>query len=141
MDDDVILREIARRILPLVSVFGFYVIINGHLSPGGGFAGGAVIGVAMLLFALVFGLERTRQLIPQETLLLATSLGPLWYAGTGLLGILRGSNYLANAQAGVSLGTRGELLSAGLIPVITLGVGISVAITVTVLFITIVEGE
>jgi multicomponent Na+:H+ antiporter subunit B len=95
----------------------------------------------MVLFALVFGLRRTFALIPSDLLILATSLGPLWYAGAGLIGILRGSFFLANSQAGIGLGQPGALASAGLIPVITLGVGVSVAITVTVLFVTLVEGD
>jgi multicomponent Na+:H+ antiporter subunit B len=141
MDDDVILSEIVKRCVPLITVFGFYVIINGHLSPGGGFAGGAVIGIAMVVFSLVFGLRRTFALVPSDVLILATSLGPLWYAAVGLTGIFRGSSFLANSQAGISIGEPFALASGGLIPLITIGVGVSVAVTVTVLFVTLVEGD
>jgi len=141
VDDDVILNEVATRVVPMICLFGIYIIFNGHLSPGGGFAGGTVIGVAMVLFSLVFGLRATFAMVPENLLILLTSLGPLWYAVTGLVGVFRGVGFLANANAGIKLGTPGALLSAGLIPVITFGVGISVAITVTILFVILVEAD
>lgn len=141
MDDDIILNEVATRVVPMICAFGIYVILNGHLSPGGGFAGGTVIGAALALFSVVFGLRATFSIIPQNLLILLTSLGPLWYACVGLYGLFSGSNYLANANAGVSVGHPGALLSSGLIPLITMGVGASVAITVVVLFAMLVGGE
>ncbi|MDP2872618.1 MAG: MnhB domain-containing protein [Bacillota bacterium] len=141
MDDDVILNEVATRVVPMIHVFGIYIIVHGHLSPGGGFAGGTVIGIGMVLFVLVFGIRAARRLIPEDTLIALTTLGPLWYAGTGLVGMALGHQFLANANAGLPLGNPGALLSGGLIPVITLGVGASVALTVAVLFLVIVEED
>jgi multicomponent Na+:H+ antiporter subunit B len=141
MDDDPILSEVATRVIPLILVFGLYIVVNGHLSPGGGFAGGSVLGVAMILFALVFGVRRVAGLVGDELLVLLTSLGPVWYAATGMVGLVRGHQFLANSRAGIPLGVPGEVLSSGLVPVITFGVGVSVAVTVVVLFISIVEAE
>ena len=139
--EDVILNEIVARVVPLVHLFGLYVIVHGHLSPGGGFAGGSVMGIALVLFALVFGLKTTLRIVPESLLTVLTTLGPLWYAGTGLVGMALGHQFLANGQAGVALGNPGAVLSGGLIPVITLGVGVSVALTVVVLFISLVEED
>jgi len=141
VDDDIILNEVATRVVPMICAFGLYIIFNGHLSPGGGFAGGTVIGVAMVLFSLVFGLRATFSMVPEGTLILMISLGPAWYALTGFVGLFRGAAFLANGNAGIGLGAAGTILSAGLIPVITLGVGVSVAITVTVLFVILVEAD
>jgi len=141
MDDDIILNEVAARVIPMIHVFGLYIIINGHLSPGGGFAGGSALGVAMVLFALVFGVRQAGELVGEQLLMLLTSLGPFWYAAAGLWGMARGGEFLAGSRAGAAIGQPGALLSAGLIPVITFGVGISVAITVVVLFLAIVEAD
>ena len=139
--EDVILSEIASRVVPVIHLFGMYVIVHGHLSPGGGFAGGNVMGIAIVLFALVFGLKTTLRFIPEVPLTVLTTLGPTWYAATGLVGMSLGHQFLANGQAGVPLGNAGAVLSSGLIPVITLGVGISVALTVVVLFVALVEED
>lgn len=138
---DVILSEIVSRVVPAIHLFGLYLIVHGHLSPGGGFAGGAVMGIAVVLFALVFGLRATLRIMPESLLTVLTTLGPLWYLGTGLVGIVLGHEFLANGRAGVPLGATGSVLSGGLIPVITLGVGVSVALTVVVLFVALVEED
>ncbi len=141
MDDDIILNEVATRVVPMICTFGIYVILNGHLSPGGGFAGGTIIGAALALFTVVFGIKATYSIVPQNLLIVLTSLGPLWYACVGLYGLFTGHEFLANANAGVSLGHPGALVSSGLIPLITIGVGVSVAITVVVLFAVLVEAD
>lgn len=139
--EDVILNEVISRAVPVIHLFGVYVVVHGHLSPGGGFAGGSVMGIALVLFALVFGLKATLRIVPEGLLTVLTTLGPLWYAGTGIIGMLLGHEFLANAQAGVPLGRAGSVLSSGLVPVITVGVGISVALTVVVLFVALVEED
>lgn len=58
-EPDTILKTIAKPVIPLLLLFGIYVILNGHSSPGGGFAGGAIIGAAMILHATSFGFEQT----------------------------------------------------------------------------------
>lgn len=141
MDDDIILNEVATRVVPMICAFGIYVIFNGHLSPGGGFAGGTVIGAALAMFSVVFGLRATFSIVPQNLLIVLTSLGPLWYACCGLYGLFAGHEFLANSNAGVSMGQPGALVSSGIIPLITLGVGASVAITVVVLFSMLVEDQ
>ncbi len=141
MDDDIILNEVATRVVPMICAFGIYVIFNGHLSPGGGFAGGTILGAALALFSVIFGLRATFSIVPQSLLILLTSLGALWYACMGLYGIFTGHEFLANYNAGVSLGQPGALISSGIIPLITLGVGVSVAITVVVLYSMLVEDQ
>ncbi|WP_258189578.1 MnhB domain-containing protein [Candidatus Hakubella thermalkaliphila] len=54
--EDIIVRYVSRIILPFVQLYGLYVVLHGHLSPGGGFSGGAIIGASMILYALSFNL-------------------------------------------------------------------------------------
>ena len=58
-DEDTILKTIAKPVIPLLFLFGIYVILNGHSSPGGGFAGGAIMGAGLILHATSFGFEKT----------------------------------------------------------------------------------
>jgi len=66
--DDNITRIVVRYAVPAMQIYGLYVIFHGHLSPGGGFAGGIVLGVGMILYAPVFGLKSGLHGVEMETL-------------------------------------------------------------------------
>lgn len=138
---DKILREITALLLPYIQMYGIYVIFHGHLSPGGGFAGGMILGISLVLYILVFGLDSCLNKIPHRLSSVMESFGTLWYAAVGFVGLLRGTSFLMNKGAGVDLGTPGELFSSGLIVVITLGVGVKVASTMLSLFYTLIEED
>jgi len=139
--DDIILREITSIIVPLIQMYGIYIIAHGHLSPGGGFAGGTIFGVSMVLYTLAFGLDKGLRKVPHKVSAAFESFGAAWYAAVGLVGVLRGASFLMNKGAGVPLGAPGQLFSSGLVAVITTGVGIKVASTVLSLFHTLIEEE
>ena len=138
--DDVILRMVSRLIIPFVQVFGIYIVVYGHLSPGGGFAGGTILGGSMALYLFVFGLERTVRRIPLAWGEILEGAAAFWYVLVGLGGLLLGANFLANAAAGVPLGGEGQLFSGGTIWLIGLGVGVKVAATVVNLLVHLAGG-
>ncbi|HOB34993.1 MAG: sodium:proton antiporter [Firmicutes bacterium] len=138
---DKILREITSLLLPFIQMYGIYVVFHGHLSPGGGFAGGMVLGVSLVLYILVFGLDSCLRKIPHHLSSALESFGTLWYAAVGFVGLLRGASFLMNKGAGIDVGTPGELFSGGLIFIITIGVGVKVASTMLSLFYTLVEED
>ena len=139
--EDVIVRYISRIILPFVQLYGLYVVLHGHLSPGGGFSGGAIIGASMILFALAFNLAEGSKKISHDVSTVLESGGAILFASVGILSLFLGSNFLGNRAAGFPLGVPGDLLSAGVIPLITLGLGIKVASTMITLFYSLIEGE
>ena len=139
--EDQIVRIVCRLIVPFIQVYGMFIIIFGHLSPGGGFAGGAIAGASMVLFALSFNLEEGSKKIGEETASMLESGGALVFAVTGLFALLLGGNYLSNLEAGFPAGTVGELFSGGVIPVITLGLGIKVTSSIITLFYHLIERE
>jgi len=139
--EDQIVRMICRIIVPFIQVYGMFIIIFGHLSPGGGFAGGAIAGASMVLFALSFNLEEGSKKIGEETASVLESGGALVFAFMGIISIFLGGNYLANLAAGFPGGTTGKLLSGGAIPVITLGLGIKVTSSIITLFYHLIGGE
>ncbi len=138
---DLILKKVTSILLPVIQVYGIYIILHGHLSPGGGFAGGMILGISMVLYMLVFGLDSCLRKVPHRMSSFLESAGTLWYGAVGLVGILRGTSFLMNRGAGIPLGTPGELFSSGLILIITIGVGIKVAATMLSLFYTLVEED
>lgn len=139
--EDRIVRIICRFIVPFIQVYGIYIIVHGHLSPGGGFAGGAIVGASMVLFALAFNLSEGSKKIPSSTASLLESGGALGFAFMGLLAIVMGGAYLSNKAAGFGPGVPGTLLSAGAIPIITVFIGIKVTSTIVTFFYHLVEGE
>ncbi len=138
---DFILKRVAAIILPFICIYGFYVILHGHVSPGGSFAGGIIVGLSFIAFSSIYGLEKGRTKLPETVLIWTESYGTLWYGIMGMVGIVKGVPFLANKLAGVDLGVPGTLSSGGLISLIGLGVGIRVASTMVTLFYTMMEEE
>lgn len=133
---DFILKRMAAFILPFVSIYGFYVILHGHISAGGSFAGGIIVGLSVIGFSTIYGIKEGREKISDKLLVYTESYGTLWYGLIGLVGIFRGVPFLSNKLAGISLGTPGMLFSGGLISLLGFGVGLRVASTVITLFFT-----
>ena len=136
---DLILKKIALIILPFLAMYGSYVILHGHVSPGGSFAGGIIVGLSLIAFSTIYGLEGGRKKVREKVLIYTESYGTLWYVLMGLVGIFKGAPFLANKLAGIDLGQPGSLSSGGLISLIGVGVGIRVASTVVTLFFTLME--
>ena len=77
---DAILARVSTLLVPCVLVYGLCILFNGHLSPGGGFSGGAVLGAALILFAVAFGRERMRRFFTQRVFDAVRISGLLLYA-------------------------------------------------------------
>jgi multicomponent Na+:H+ antiporter subunit B len=138
---DFILKRISAIILPFICIYGFYVILHGHISPGGSFAGGIIVGLSFIAFSTVYGIEKGQAKLPEKALIWVENYGTLWYGIMGMAGIIKGAPFLANKLAGINLGEPGTLSSGGLISLIGFGVGIRVASTMVTLFFTLAEDE
>jgi len=108
-----------RLLFPLILIFGTYIFIHGHLTPGGGFQGGAIIASGFLLIYL--GCRERR--ISQKASKLTESLGGLVFVVIGLLGLVFGGYFLLNF---LPKGTANALFSAGIIPIIYVAIGFKV---------------
>lgn len=115
-----IVETATELLLPMVILFGIYVFLNGHLSPGGGFQGGAIIasGTMFLLLAL------PESHISRMMIAMIESLSGFSYVVVGVLGVILAGGFLDNRIMG--LGTYGALFSAGAIPLIYVFVGLKV---------------
>jgi multicomponent Na+:H+ antiporter subunit B len=94
MRGDLILRVIAKLLIPFMLLFALYVQFHGELGPGGGFQAGVIIAAALIFYGLIFGLPATRKLVPDALVEAMVALGVLIYAGVGVAGLLLGGNYL-----------------------------------------------
>jgi multicomponent Na+:H+ antiporter subunit B len=139
--EDQVVRLTSRLVAPFIQIYGIYIILHGHLSPGGGFSGGAIFGASLILVALSFNLATGVKQISHNAASVLESGGALGFALTGFVAIAMGGNYLANRAAGFPMGESGQLFSAGAILLITIFVGIKVASTITTLFYNIIEKE
>jgi len=115
-----IVETATELLLPMVILFGIYVFLNGHLSPGGGFQGGAIIasGTMFLLLAL------PESHISRLMIAMIESLSGFSYVVIGVLGVMLAGGFLDNRIMG--LGSYGSLFSAGAIPLIYVFVGLKV---------------
>jgi multicomponent Na+:H+ antiporter subunit B len=108
-----------RFLFPLILVFGSYIFIHGHLTPGGGFQGGAIIASGFLLIYLGCRERRINRVASN----LAESLGGLTFVVIGLLGLVFSNYFLLNF---LPKGTANALFSAGTIPIIYIAIGFKV---------------
>lgn len=139
--NDIIVKTITRMIVPFIQVYGVFVILYGHVSPGGGFSGGAMIGTSLMLYTLVFGLKKSRKKFSHRASEIAESGGIMIFITVGLIGMITVGRFLTNIEAGFPKGEPGELLSAGMIPILMIGIGIKVASTMVTLFHILIEED
>ena len=89
-----VLRVVAKLLIPFMLVFALYVQFHGDFGPGGGFQAGVIGAAAIIFYALIFGLPEARRLVPDAVVEAMVCLGVLLYAGVGVAGIALGGNYL-----------------------------------------------
>jgi len=91
---DLILRVIAKLLIPFVLLFALYVQFHGELGPGGGFQAGVILAAAVIFYGLIFGLADARKLVPEPLVESMMAIGVLVYGSVGLAGLLLGGQYL-----------------------------------------------
>lgn len=93
-DNCPILRYSCRMVARIIQIFGVYVILHGHYSPGGGFQGGALLAAAVFLLRIGEGRDGSQRDMPSGSVLLIGSIGVILYGAIGLLTICNGGNFL-----------------------------------------------
>lgn len=126
-----ILRVVTKFNLPLILLFALYVQFHGDFGPGGGFQAGVIFGAAIILYTLVFGLENAARVTPPNVLRYLSLTGVLIYGGTGVANLMLGANFLDYASLSPTHPAHGEHYG---ILLIELGVGVTVASTMALIF-------
>lgn len=89
-----VLSVIAKLMIPIVLIFGFYVHWHGDFSAGGGFQAGVILASAVILYSLIFGVPAAKRAIPPRVAQIGAALGVLIYGGTGMVSLLMGGKFL-----------------------------------------------
>lgn len=129
MTVDPVLKITAKFLIPLIMLFALYVQFHGEYSPGGGFQAGVIFAAAIILYGLVFGVEKAKKVLPMEFLMRQAALGVLIYGGVGVVTVLRGGEFLnynllsSDPVAGQHLG----------IMLVEIGVGLTVSAVMVII--------
>lgn len=94
MKNNLVLRVIAKLLIPFITLFALYVQFHGDFGPGGGFQAGVILAASVIFHALIFGLPATRRIVPEWVVETAVAAGVLIYAAVGIAGLLLGGNFL-----------------------------------------------
>ncbi|MFC1453041.1 MnhB domain-containing protein [Verrucomicrobiota bacterium] len=128
-----IVKTVARWLKAVILLFGIYIVLYGHLTPGGGFAGGVIVACAFILLTLAegqrVGLQTVSKLLASEL----ESIGALIFLGVGLAGLLFAKVFFTNFVE-TPPEARHDLLSAGLMPLSNIGIGIKVGMSLFMVF-------
>jgi multisubunit Na+/H+ antiporter MnhB subunit len=127
-----IVKTVTRIISGVVFLFGLYIVTHGHLSPGGGFAGGTIIAGAFILLVLAYGdnIMHLRRIKEESSAL--ENLAILGVLIMAIVGLLLGTKVFFNNF--LPLGVSGQLISAGIIPLFNILIGIEVAAALFTIF-------
>ncbi len=126
-EPDLIVTHTVRLLVPVIQLFAFYVLAHGHVSPGGGFQGGVIMGASFILVALAWDLPKAMDRLSVDRAVILAGVGILIYAGIGLLSMILGGEFLDYAELSRILPVSREMARYYAM----LGVEVGVAFTVT----------
>jgi multicomponent Na+:H+ antiporter subunit B len=125
--DSIIVQTLGRFVIPVVQIFGLYVLFFGQFGPGGGFVGGVTLGTGMILSVLIFGYDNSRSQYARNVLH-GDGVGMLIFAGVGGLCMIGGGEFLNYADLEISGLETASRRSLGIV-LTQVGVAIDVAVT------------
>ncbi|MBR5545030.1 MAG: hypothetical protein IKU66_06110 [Clostridia bacterium] len=126
--NDPIVCTIVKILTPIIIIFGIYVLFNGHLSPGGGFSGGSVLGAGFILFAMAFGEDNAAKVIKPIYIRIITICSLSFYCLAKSYSFFTGNEF-NGVHSVITPGTPGDFLSGGLILPLNIAVGFVVCCT------------
>lgn len=130
MSDFLVLKVMAKLLIPFILLFGFYVQMHGDYGPGGGFQAGVIVAAAFILYAIVFEIGTARRVAPMAVLVTIACLGVLLYAGVGVANLIYGGRFL---EYGVLAHEAAHGNHIGIV-IVEIGVGMAVAAVMMIIF-------
>ena len=132
----IIVKKTTQLIAGMIFMYGIYVIAHGHLTPGGGFAGGVIIAGAFILVTLAFGSDFLKLVKKEMGTTLVESLATITVVLIGCAGFLFGTRVFFNNY--LPKGIVGDLVSAGVLPLYNIFVGTEVAASIFIIFLSLI---
>jgi len=129
-----IVKVISAMLFPFIMIFSFYIIMHGHLTPGGGFQGGAIGASAVVMLIVAFGARHTEKRMGEEKLSVFESMGGTVFVVVALLGFIMAATFMANFLVGGPIfgeippfgPNPGILNTGGILPILNFAVGMKV---------------
>ena len=129
-----IVKTITRLTVGLILLYGIYIISHGHISPGGGFAGGIIIALSFVHLLLAYGKETALKKLPKAATSFFESMGAILFLGIAMLGFT-GGHFFLNF---ISKGEPFKLFSAGIIPLCNIAISLKVGAGLFAIFVALV---
>jgi multicomponent Na+:H+ antiporter subunit B len=130
-----IVKTITRLTVGLILLYGIYIVLHGHISPGGGFAGGVIIALSFIHLMLAFGKETALKKLSQTAASILESLGAIMFLSIALLGFLGGYFFF---NFFIQKGKPFDLFSAGIIPICNIAISLKVGAGLFAIFVVLV---
>ena len=130
----VIVKTVTRWTAALIFLYGAYVVAYGHLSPGGGFAGGVILACSYIIMILAHGREAALGRLPKAVASRLDSVGALAFLVLALLGMVGGGLFFANWLQNLSPGKPFHVFNAGIIPLANVAIAIKVCMSLFLVF-------
>ena len=131
-----IVKKVAQLMTGFIFLYGIYIMVHGHLTPGGGFAGGAILAGAYILQILAFGRDPLHLKKKETGASLSESIAILLVLMMAVAGFFIGAKVFFNNY--LPAGKIGELISAGVIPLYNIFIGIEVAAALLTIFLALI---
>lgn len=130
----VIVKTVTRLTVGLILLYGIYILSHGHLSPGGGFAGGVIVALSFVHLMLAYGKEVALRKLPRGAASFFESMGALMFLAISLLGFTAGTFFLNVLGKGEPF----RLFSAGIIPLCNIAISLKVGAGLFAIFVALV---
>ncbi len=130
----VIVKTITRFTVGLILLYGIYILSHGHISPGGGFAGGVIVALSFVHLMLAYGKETALKKLPHGVMSFFESMGAIIFLSIALIGFTAGYffiNFLAKGEPF-------RLFSAGVIPLYNIAISLKVGAGLFAIFVALV---
>jgi len=119
-----IVKVITRLTVGLILLFGIYIVLHGHLTPGGGFAGGVIIALSFIHLMLAYGRDFTLKRMSESKASFMESIGAVIFLAIALVGLIGGGYFFLNFFS--DKGEPFALFSAGIIPLCNIAISLKV---------------
>ncbi len=132
----IIVKTVTRLILWMIFLYGTYIILHGHLSPGGGFGGGVILALGLLSVLLAYGRDFTLRWLNVRFLKSLEASSITLFLAAGLMGMVLGEVFLFNFLA---KGNLFSLWSSGFLPILNIFIGLKVGLSLFLVVLAIAE--
>jgi len=127
-----IVKTVTRLTVGLILLYGIYIVLHGHLTPGGGFAGGVIIALSFIQLMLAFGKEMALKKLSQLAASVLESLGAIMFLSIAVLGFMGGYFFF---NFFLQKGKPFDLFSAGIIPLCNIAISLKVGAGLFAIFV------